>query len=71
MPRGGGLENVPTFGILSKLALILTFPRKRGGTHFRTDMRSLDMSDLTQSEKIVPGPVAGIFYWLVTSGREL
>ena len=58
-------------GILSGLTLNWILLRTRHGNHLRSDMRSLDMSDLTQSEKIVPGPAAGIFVWLVTSGREL
>ena len=47
-PRGEGPGKGAIFGDLSTLTLNLTQPRKRLGTHLRSDMSSCHLSDLMQ-----------------------
>ena len=70
MGRGGGPENVTTFGVLSILTLNVIQPRMRLGTRLRSYMTTFHPSDLTRTDKILPGPVLGIFIWLRMPGRE-
>ena len=62
-PRGEGPGKGAIFGDLSTLTLNLTQPRKRLGTHLRSDMSSCHLSDLMLMQVVnsVPGPVLDTF----------
>ena len=70
-PRGEGPGKGAIFGDLSTLTLNLTQPRKRLGTHLRSDMSSCHLSDLMQVVNSVPGPVLDMFIHLPRSKLAL
>ena len=59
--RGGGPENVDTFGVLGQLTLKLTQSRARPGTLLRPDISSYHLSDLMRVFKSVSGLVLDIY----------